>query len=196
LWFLAAIVGIGFASLALVFIRDNPASLGLAADGGSIEESETRIESPSKTMPEARKDSVFWIYTVTSSMYALFGTALTFHIVSIFAEAGRGREEAFGYFFPSVGFATATSLFASWLVDRHRLKPFLIVMLATFIAGGFGLLNLAEPWGFWLLAAGFGSGAGLGLDAFGSYESGIMKCLMLLVLLLVIAIAMPKNEVR
>lgn len=238
LWFLAGIVGIGFATLALVFIRDNPASLGLAADGGSIEAADkTRIESPSKTMPEARRDPVFWIYTASLGMHALFGTALTFHVVSIFAEAGRSREEAFGYFFPAAVFATATNLSASWLVDRHRLKPFLVVMLMAFIAGAFGLLNLAEPWGFWLLAAGFGSGSGLwvvisnlafirfygplnlgsisgfstsftvfasavgpaafslGLDAFGSYEAGIMMCLTLLVLLLITAIAMPQKEV-
>jgi OFA family oxalate/formate antiporter-like MFS transporter len=238
LWFLAAIVGIGFASLALVFIRDNPASMGLAADGGSIEASDkTNLENSSKTMREARKDPVFWIYTISLSMHALFGTALTFHVVSIFAEAGRSREEAFGYFFPSAVFATATNLFASWLVDRHRLKPFLIVMLMAFIAGAFGLLNLDKAWGFWLLAAGFGGGSGLwvvisnlafirfygplnlgsisglstsfavfgsavgpaafslGLDAFGSYEAGIMMCLTLLVLLLVTAIAMPQKEV-
>ncbi len=238
LWVLALVVGIGFASLALVFIRDNPALLGLTADGGQIKSDESLTpESPSKTMPEARRDPVFWIYSASLGMHALFGTALTFHVVSIFAEAGRSREEAFGYFFPSAVFSTATNLLASWLVDKHRLKPFLIVMLIAFILGAFGLLNLEKPWGFWLLAAGFGGGGGLwgvisnlayirfygplnlgaisglstsftvfasavgpaafslGLDAFGSYQAGILLCMGMLVALLITAIVLPQNEV-
>jgi OFA family oxalate/formate antiporter-like MFS transporter len=31
----------------------------------------------------------------------------------------------------------------------------------AFVIGAFGLLNLSEAWGFWLLAAGFGCGGGL-----------------------------------
>jgi len=162
LWFMAALVGIGFASLALIFIRDNPASVGLAADGAKPEDGDSTIlESPNLTIADARRDPVFWIYSASLGMYALFGTALTFHVVSIFSEAGRSKEEAFAYFLPSAVFSTATNLLASWLVDRHRLKPFLIVMLSAFIIGGFGLLNLSEAWGFWLLAAGFGCGGGL-----------------------------------
>ena len=37
--------------------------------------------------------------------------------------------------------------------------PFLIVMPTVITAGTHGLLNLSEPWGFWLLAAGYGCGA-------------------------------------
>ena len=34
------------------------------------------------------------------AIHALFGTAVTFHIVSIFADAGRSQSEAFAYFLP------------------------------------------------------------------------------------------------
>ena len=34
-------------------------------------------------------------------------------------------------------------------------------MLACFVIGAFGLLNLSEAWGYWLLAFGFGAGGGL-----------------------------------
>ena len=162
LWALALVVGVLFAGLALIFIRDTPESMGMSADGVDLENGGVAgIESPSRTLSEARTDPVFWIYSASLGMHALFGTALTFHVVSIFSEAGRSREEAFGYFFPSAVFSTVTNLLASWLVDRHRLKPFLIVMLMSFVVGAFGLLNLSEPWGFWLLAAGFGCGGGL-----------------------------------
>ena len=161
LWAMAAIV-IGFAVLALIFIRDNPASVGLLADGGEpAEDGVETVEVESKTIEEARVDPVFWIYSASLGMHAMFGTALTFHVVSIFSEAGRSKDEAFAYFFPSAVFSTATNLFASWLVDKQKLKPFLVVMLIGFLIGAYGLLNLEQEWGFWLLAAGFGSGGGL-----------------------------------
>ncbi len=161
LWCLALVV-VGYGLFAVVFVRDNPASVGLAADGGDpANASHQDLEVPSKTLNEARRDPVFWIYSASLGFHGLIGTALTFHVVSIFSEAGRGREEAFGYFFPAAVFSTATNLLASWLVDRYHLKPFLIVMLSSITAGTYGLLNLAEPWGFWLLAAGYGCGGGL-----------------------------------
>ncbi|MFP6805594.1 MAG: MFS transporter [Pseudomonadales bacterium] len=162
LWFLAALGGIGFSLLAFVFVRDNPESCGLAADGtASVSELAAMIDVPSKTLREARRSPVFWIYSFSLGMHAMFGTALTFHIVSVFSEAGRGREEAFGYFLPAAIFSTMTNLVASWMVDFLPLKPFLITMLGAFIIGAFGLINLDQSWGFWMLAVGFGAGGGL-----------------------------------
>lgn len=162
LWFLAGIGGIGFSLLALIFVRDNPESCGLAADGG-MSESDLLVvtEVPSKSLREARRSPVFWIYSFSLGIHAMFGTALTFHVVSIFAEAGRGKEEAFGYFFPAALFSTATNMLASWMVDYLPLKPFLVAMLAAFIFGAVGLMNLDQQWGFWMLASGFGAGGGL-----------------------------------
>jgi OFA family oxalate/formate antiporter-like MFS transporter len=111
LWALALVVGVLFAGLALIFIRDTPESMGMSADGVDLENGGVAsIESPSRTLSEARTDPVFWIYSASLGMHALFGTALTFHVVSIFSEAGRSREEAFGYFFPSAVFSTVTNL--------------------------------------------------------------------------------------
>jgi len=163
LWIMAVGVGGIFAGLALVFVRDNPASCGLRADGGSQHDSTGSevLEGSSRTLDEARRTGVFWIYSLSLGMHALFGTALTFHIVSIFAEAGRDRSEAFGYFLPAAVCTTVVNLLASAIVDRHRLKPFLLLMLLCFIFGATGLLYLEQRWGFWLLALGFGAGGGL-----------------------------------
>ncbi|MBL4682427.1 MAG: MFS transporter [Pseudomonadales bacterium] len=164
LWVMAGVVGILFSTLALIFIRDNPASIGLKADGGQLlpgDEKETVKEAEYKTLEQARCDPVFWIYSCSLGIYALFGTALTFHIVSIFSEAGRSKEEAFAYFLPSAVFSTSMNLLASWYVDKHSLKPFLILMLLCFVVGAYGLLHLESAWGFWMLAAGMGSGGGL-----------------------------------
>lgn len=162
LWFMAVVVGLIFALLALVFVRDNPASCGLVADGGLAEDAPAApAEAPSKTLQEARRSPVFWIYALSLGMHALFGTALTFHVVAIFAEAGLGRDVAFGYFFPAAVFSTAANLLASYLVDRMALKPFLVIMLIAFVTGAVGLIHLDEGWGYWVLAAGFGAGGGL-----------------------------------
>lgn len=163
LWALAIVAGFLFALLALVFIRDNPASCGLTVDG---KEEPTTIGSTtklvsSKTIAEARRSPVFWLYSLSLAMHALFGTALTFHIVAIFNEAGLSREVAFGYFLPSAIFATVTNLIGSYLVDSAPLKPFLVTMLIAFSIGAWGLINLDQNWGYWLLAAGFGAGGGL-----------------------------------
>jgi len=164
LWIMAAIVGLVFPVLAFIFIRDKPESAGLMPDGGVRSELDVGESEPAvlgKSLETAQRDPVFWIYACSLGMHALFGTALTFHVVSIFAEVGRSSTEAFAYFFPSAIFATSSSLLASWLVDRYKLKPFLIAMLVFFVMGACGLLNLEKSWGFWLLAAGFGSGGGL-----------------------------------
>ena len=161
LWCLTSLC-IGYSLVALVFIRDSPESCGLVSDGGDPDEADTGNSGVvSKTLQDARRSPVFWIYSASFAMHSMFGTALTFHVVSIFAQAGRGRDEAFGYFFPTAIFATATSVIASWMVDRLPLKPFQISMLIMFMLGAYGLLNLHQSWGFWLLVAGFGTGGGL-----------------------------------
>lgn len=162
LWSMALAVGLVFAILALVFVRDNPASCGLQPDGGEpSEDHEAPKEAPSQTLAEAQRSPVFWIYSLSLAMHAMFGTALTFHVVAIFAEAGLSRDVAFGYFFPSAVFATTSNLLCSWLVDKYPLKPFLIIMLGGFVIGAWGLINLDQSWGYWMLAFGFGTGGGL-----------------------------------
>ena len=94
-----------FALLALLFVRDDPASCGLAPDGGlASPDRQIPEEAPSRTVAEARRSPVFWIYSLSLGMHALFGTAMTFHVVAVFGEAGLPPETAFGYFFPAAVF--------------------------------------------------------------------------------------------
>ena len=161
LWGLA-FVCLVFAGLALVFLRDNPKSCGVLVDGHSHHDQlpVTSVQ-PSATIEQARRTPIFWLATLSLSMYSLLGTAVTFHIVSIFAEAGRSQTEAFAYFLPTAVFATTTNLLCGWLSDKRSLKPFMILMLASFLAGAVGLLYLQHNWGYLLLVVGFGIGGGL-----------------------------------
>ena len=162
LFWMAAIVGLGFALIALLLARNHPSSSGLLADGQHADEARTNSDdTPSLTVAQARRDIVFWIYALSLSIHALFGTAVVFHIVAIFDAAGRSRAEAFAYFIPQAVVSVTTNLIGSTLADHMRLKPLLLVMLAAFICGAWGLVHLTETWGFWLLVTGFGFGGGL-----------------------------------
>ena len=163
LWALAAVVGGGFALACLVAVRDTPESCGLFPDGVSAEQhaASPPLTVASVTLEQARRSPVFWIYAAALSMHALFGTAVTFHIVDIFDQAGRSREEAFFYFVPQAVVSTSVNLVASTLADRMPLKPLLLIMLCGFVTGAFGLANLEADWGYALLIAGFGCGGGL-----------------------------------
>ena len=146
LWELA-LACLVFAGLALVFLRDNPKSCGVIVDGHRhADEAPITREQPSITLEDARRTPVFWLATLSLSMHSLLGTAVTFHIVSIFAEAGRSQAEAFAYFLPTAVFATTTNLLCGWLADKRSLKPFMILMLGSFLTGAVGLLHLQDLW--------------------------------------------------
>ncbi len=162
LWALAVAVGLGFSLLCLIFIRDRPEECGVLPDGKAQPNATPQAPvSTDKTAAQARRSPIFWIYATGLSVYALFGTAVTFHIVAIFEEAGRTRAEAFGYFFPQAIVSTLVNITTSWLADFNPLKPFLVAMLVAFSLGAYGLLNLHTYWGYWLLVVGFGAGSGL-----------------------------------
>lgn len=164
LWWMALAVGVGFTALALFTVRDHPRVAGLAADGQprhELDPGEDRVPELERTAAQAKRDPVFWVYSAALSMHALFGTAVTFHIVAIFAEAGRDRVEAFAYFLPQAVVSLSVNLIASALADYNRLKPMLVVMLVMFLVGAYGITQLQSQLGYWLLVIGFGAGGGL-----------------------------------
>ena len=162
LWLMALGVA-AFGGVSLLFVRDTPESCGLLPDGAAPAPDGLRPlpERHDLTLDQARRTGAFWIYAGSLSMHALFGTAFTFHIVAIFAEAGRDRVEAFGYFLPQAIVSMLVNLGASALVDRRPLKPLLLLMLFGFMSGAWGLMHLDRSWGYWLLVLGFGTGGGL-----------------------------------
>ena len=151
-----------FAGFAMIFLRDNPTSCGVLVDGHKHEDQLPKTsDQPSATLEQARRTPFFWLATLSLSIHSLLGTAVTFHIVSIFAEAGRSQTEAFAYFLPLAVFSTATNLLCGWLVDKRSLKPFMILMLIGFLIGATGLLHLQHDYGYAALVVGFGIGGGL-----------------------------------
>jgi len=163
--------------ISFLVVRDRPDVCNLQIDGSrarpkvekasaafseSSSSSDLSLSEPSDLdLAQVKRNPIFWLYSSALSMHALFGTAVTFHIVAIFAEAGRGRDEAFAYFIPQAIITVVVNLAASTLADYMRLKPFLLVMLVSFLFGAVGLMNLETNIGYWFLVAGFGVGSGL-----------------------------------
>ncbi len=158
---LAGVVGIGFSLLAVVVVRDTPESCGLVPDGRRLDQAAARSPLPEVSFAGARRSAVFWMYSLVLALYGLFITAVVFHIVAIFAEAGRGADEAFAYFLPAAVVSVTVNLVASWLADRIVLKILLVTELLAFVVGTIGLLYLAESWGYWTFIAGIGAASGL-----------------------------------
>ena len=162
LFILAAIVGLIFNLIALCLLRNTPESCGLLPDGKQLDSGQkTQKNIPAVTGREAKRSPVFWLYACTFAMHALFATAIVFHVVSIFANAGRSAEQAFSYFLPQSIVTVSVNLLASWLSDRYPLKRLLIIKLLGFIVGAWGLINLQYTWGYWLAITGFGTAGGL-----------------------------------
>lgn len=161
------LLGLGlvlFAFFAWSFVRNRPIEpQPLKQESGEDSENQSlnSTEVLGLSLSEVRRRPIFWLYAASLSMHALFGTALTFHIVSIFEQVGLGPDRAFSYFLPAAIFSTVVNLLAGAAADSRPLKPFLVAMLVAFLLGAWGLTYLDRAWGYWLLAAGFGIGGGL-----------------------------------
>jgi sugar phosphate permease len=158
---LAVICGGAFALVALALVRDAPEPCGLRPDGDVPHEDDVAVAVDGVPLERARRSSTFWLYSASLAMHSLFGTAITFHVVSIFERAGRTAEEAFGFFLPLSVVSITANLIASWASDRTALRPWLVLMLCGFLTACVGLVNLDAPWGLALLILGNGVGGGL-----------------------------------
>lgn len=123
-----------FAVFAFLVYRDRPEDHGLRPDGplsgsGRPGHAET-MEGSDFTLPQARRTYAFWVFAGTLFLAGLLLTAYTFHIVSIFADAGLARRVAVGVFLPAAIVAVVVEFVGSWLSDYIRLKYLAIAQLA------------------------------------------------------------------
>lgn len=161
---LAIIVGVGFVLFSFIFFRDNPSDAGLIPDGKIIKENKKKFKStPDKdyTLKEAVRTYSFWIFNLNLTMFALFVTAFTFHVESIFRHAGYPDETAVSIFIPISLVAVFFSFFGSWLSDYTRLKYFLTLCLVGLLLSMTGFIFLKSSAGIPLIIAGNGIAQGM-----------------------------------
>lgn len=161
---LALVIGVAFSFFALLFLRDTPEGCGLLPDGGTGSRQKRPTKKPEVsrqyTLKEARRVYSFWVFIVSLAILALYYTAFTFHVASIFEEAGRSRQEAFAVFLPASIIAVSISFAAGWASDHVKLKYLLMLMLTGMIVSMLGLYCLNTRWGKFLVIGGNGLAMG------------------------------------
>jgi len=158
------IIGIGFTLIFYLLSRDNPEECGLIPDGNQFHKKKHKAI---KTHPvtnfsvkEAKRTFSFWIFTLILSMFALFITGLTFHIVSIFKEAGMDQNAAVSIFLPAAIISVILNFAVSWISDYIKLKYILLLEALGLMICMCALVFLAPGWPVLLLIIGNGINGG------------------------------------
>ena len=162
---IGATVGLGFTVFAATFFRDNPEDCGLFPDGDTDDDPDEVGRGPERafTLSQAVRTYAFWVFNLALALHGMFVTALTFHIESIFRQAGLSEDAAFAIFFPMSVVAVCSGLGCGWLMDRTKLKFFLVAKAGSLMLALSGVLALGTGAGFYMLVA----GAGLARGVFG-----------------------------
>lgn len=149
--------------IVITFYRDNPFDCDLKPDGGTVKIKNKKIITTGEdlTLEQAQKTVLFWTYSLGLALNSLFGTALTFHIISIFSESGLSQSEAIGIFIPSAFISIAISFIGSWVADYIELKWHLITMMLGISIASIGLLLLTSSVGIYLVILGQGIAIGI-----------------------------------
>ncbi len=165
-WYGAWIV-LGAASIAVMatlgwlLIRDNPEECGLVMDGENTRRKPRKhnpdaIAHRDYSRPEALRTWSFWTFNFSFAFWSLFGTAVTFHIVSLGELSGHPRTQIIGYFVPMAALSVLTNLFCGIASTHTRLKYLLVLMNAAALTGVLGTGCLERSWGPFAFIAGHG----------------------------------------
>ncbi len=162
----AGVVGILFPVLAYFFFRDNPEASGLKADGEyTMSARKKKYYFPVKkqfTLKEVIRSYPFWVFTSILAMQGLYITGFTFHVVSIFDEAGMTKEVAVSVFQPIAFLAVVITLITSYLSDMIPLRYLLLLKGFGAMIGTAGLAFLGKfEYAYHLLITGTGIVSGL-----------------------------------
>jgi MFS family permease len=132
-WMIMAIgIGIFFTLFVFIFFRDNPEDLEMIPDGeihGNKEKNVIIKPFRQFSLKEARKTLTFWLFAIPLAIYALYITGFTFHLISIFEDAGMSREKALEVFIPVSVISVILSLLGGYISDKVRLKYLLTLLI-------------------------------------------------------------------
>jgi len=165
-WRVMGLVLLCFAVVVYLLYRDNPQAVGLEPDGAGVVRARKGLHSELTaardfSLNEARRTYAFWFFTMVLVLSSLAVTAFTFHVVSIFAEAGMGRSAAVNIFLPASLVAVSMQFLGSWSSDYIPLKYIGMVQAAGILVLGFGVLVLRSPAGTVPLIVGMGAVQGM-----------------------------------
>jgi MFS family permease len=145
---IAVILLVAFPVLVVLFFRNKPEESGLTPDGGYVpSERKKKLLFPvvhQFTLGEARSNYSFWVFSFMLAMQGLYITAFTFHVVSIFDEAGMSQDVAITIFQPTALVAVAVTLIFSSVSDFIQLKYLYILKGFGACLGALGVILLGK----------------------------------------------------
>jgi len=119
-----------------IFFRNHPEQYGLKPDGESHDDPDGSVladpllsAEENWTLKEALKTRTFWIFGISSALFAMLITGLTFHLVSIFETQGLEPALAATVFVPIALTAALIGLVVGYLTDHVQLRYLLAVGL-------------------------------------------------------------------
>ena len=123
----------------IIIFRDSPEDCQMEMEQGvhikTGSRSRPNVVKRNFTLAEARRDPQLWFYLSLLFYWALYNTAFTFHVTSIFASLGKSKGEAVAIFLPIAIISVGSRFLGSWLSDIIRMKNiFYALVIGTFIA--------------------------------------------------------------
>ena len=189
-------VAVCMGGLGWLLFRDTPEECGLRmdGDGGRALDPQGSPIPPRRdfTRGEALRTAAFWLVTVGIGNQAMVGTAITFHIVDLGAEAGLSEANAVAIFLPIAVVSTLVGLAAGVALDRVAVRYVMMFMMAGQAVMFFGMAHQDEPWLRLVAIVGWGMASGcygpltvaalpgfFGRTHLGAIQGVMMMCLVI-----------------
>jgi MFS family permease len=155
-----------FLPVALVFFRSDPASCGMEMEEGlpPRKTKKKNLHGDSQrdwTVSEARSDLRYWVILASLGFWALFNTAFTFHVISIYAEVGLSADQAVKIFLPISIVSVLSRFLGSYLSDRCSIKYILLPYTGAMVLVSLSLSYLALPFSNLIVIVFYGISGGL-----------------------------------
>ena len=164
---MALVVGLGMGLVGLLFYRHDPLECGLLPDGvpppatpapGAEQHHPGEAHGvviPEYTRSQAMRTAAFWLVTLGIASHAMVGTGLTFHIVSLGAEAGLSEVQAVGIFLPIALISTPSTFVAGAALDRFPVRYVVVAMMVFEVLMYAGMAFWVIPAARWIGIAGW-----------------------------------------
>lgn len=141
--FLGTVLILGVIPFILLIFRDSPESCGLEMEEGVKTNTKRRHShtenTQSYTLAEARKDPQLWCYLAVLFFWAMYNTAFTFHITSIFKSYGRSTQDAVAIFLPITVISVISRFGGSWLSDFLKMKYIFYTIIVSMLMASIGI---------------------------------------------------------
>lgn len=154
---LGAVLVLVMFPLGWIFIRNRPEEYGLVPDGiagGADDEAGAAFVEENWTLSAALHTPAFWVVAAGLASMSMLNTGLTFHIFSIFKDAGLSATVTASVFIPLAATGALAQLGSGVLVDRVPMKYLLavaLVLMATTLVLAPRLSGVEMALGFGML---------------------------------------------